>query len=302
MAEVIKIASITDLHQRLGLVSPKHPLITVFSDQEIQLDKVKENTRFISEMYLIIFKEGVSGSIGYGRNSYDFQHGTLIFVAPGQVMTSPTREMIKNNKGWSLLFHPDLIRKDQLGSEIDKYTFFSYEITEALHLSADEQEYITTIITQLKKEYSKYLDQHSQQLIISNLELFLNYCRRFYDRQFYTRSNINQDTVAQFEKLLKDYFNTPNLRQTGLPSVSYFGEKLNISSNYLSDLLKKETGKSTRSHINDILIDKIKTALLSSSASISEIAYSLGFDYPQSLSRLFKSKTGHSPKEYRNMN
>ena len=302
MAEVIKIASITDLHQRLGLVSPKHPLITVFSDQEIQLDRVKENTRFISEMYLIIFKEGVSGSIGYGRNSYDFQHGTLIFVAPGQVMTSPTREMIKNNKGWSLLFHPDLIRKDQLGSEIDKYTFFSYEITEALHLSADEQEYITTIITQLKKEYSKYLDQHSQQLIISNLELFLNYCRRFYDRQFYTRSNINQDTVAQFEKLLKDYFNTPNLRQTGLPSVSYFGEKLNISSNYLSDLLKKETGKSTRSHINDILIDKIKTALLSSSASISEIAYSLGFDYPQSLSRLFKSKTGHSPKEYRNMN
>ncbi|MCG8332296.1 MAG: helix-turn-helix domain-containing protein [Chitinophagales bacterium] len=302
MAEVIKIASITDLHQRLGLVPPKHPLITVFSDQEIQLDKVKENTRFISEMYLILFKEGVSGSIGYGRNSYDFQHGTLIFVAPGQVMTSPTREMIKNNKGWSLLFHPDLIRKDQLGSEIDKYTFFSYEITEALHLSADEQEYITTIITQLKKEYSKYLDQHSQQLIISNLELFLNYCRRFYDRQFYTRSNINQDTVAQFEKLLKDYFNTPNLRQTGLPSVSYFGEKLNISSNYLSDLLKKETGKSTRSHINDILIDKIKTALLSSSASISEIAYSLGFDYPQSLSRLFKSKTGHSPKEYRNMN
>ena len=302
MTEVIKIASIAEIHQQLGLAPPKHPLITVFSDQEIQLDKLNENSRFISEMFLIIFKEGVNGSIGYGRNSYDFQHGTLIFVAPGQVMTSPTKDMIKNNKGWSLLFHPDLIRRNQLGSEIDKYTFFSYEITEALHLSADEQEYITAIITQLQKEYSKYLDPHSQQLIISNLELFLNYCRRFYDRQFYTRSNFNQDTVALFEKLLKDYFNTPNLRQTGLPSVSYFGEKLNISSNYLSDLLKKETGKSTRSHINDILIDKIKTALLSSSASISEIAYSLGFDYPQSLSRLFKSKTGHSPKEYRNMN
>ncbi|MGB0839563.1 MAG: helix-turn-helix domain-containing protein, partial [Chitinophagales bacterium] len=211
-------------------------------------------------------------------------------------------EIIEKSKGWTLIFHPDLIRKSHLGTTIDEYSFFSYEVSEALHVSDVEQQHITTVAHQIRNEYSQNMDKHTQRLVISNLELLLNYCTRFYDRQFYVRSNFNKDFVSQFEHLLKDYFNTNKPTLLGIPTVSYFGQALQMSSNYLSDLLKKETGKSVKSHINEMIIKKTKTALLNSSSPVSSIAYDLGFEYPQSLSRLFKSKTGITPLAYRNLN
>ncbi|MCB0642270.1 MAG: helix-turn-helix domain-containing protein, partial [Phaeodactylibacter sp.] len=275
MSTLIDIKSITQAHQLLGLDPPKHPLISVYEDCMIRFDRRFEGGRFTAELYLILFKDSVSGSLGYGRNSYDFQEGTLVFVGPGQVPDVPPREVLEKSQGWSLIFHPDLVRKSHLGEIIDSFSYFDYDVNEALHLSSEEQVFIYEIVRQLEKEYSQNLDKHSHRLIISNLELLLNYCTRFYDRQFYTRTSFNKDLVAQFERLLKAYFNSDRLTLEGIPSVSYFGEALNMSANYLSDLLKKETGKSVKAHINEWLIDKAKTALLSSSASVSEIAYDL---------------------------
>jgi AraC-like DNA-binding protein len=302
MNDIIHIKSISEAHASLGLPAPKHPLISVHNDQDILNKEVFAGRRFSSDMYMIMFKDNISGSLGYGRNSYDFQHGTLVFVGPGQVITVPSKEVMANSKGWSMSFHPDLIRKSHLGEIIDEYSFFSYEVNEALHLSKDEQDYILEVVKQIQKEYSQNIDKHSQRLIISNLELLLNYCTRFYDRQFYTRTNFNKDFVVQFDRILKDYFRKDLPTKIGIPTVSYFGKEMSMSANYLSDLLKKETGKSIKTHINEMLIDKTKTALLTTTDSIGQIAYDLGFEYPQSLSRLFKSKTGLTPNEYRHLN
>lgn len=306
MKNILKIKSITQFHQLLNLPAPLHPLITVHrEDSKVHNYKIEDaffETRFTTELYTIMYKDSVSGSLGYGRNAYDFQHGTLIFIAPKQVITSPSREVLKKSKGWSLLFHPDLIRKSSLGEHIDDYSFFSYGVNEALHLSKKEENFIFEIIQQIESEYSQNIDKHSQRLIISNLELLLNYCIRFYDRQFYTRTNFNKDFVTQFEHVLKAYFNSGKPSELGIPTVRYFGSQLNMSGNYLSDLLKKETGKSIKSHINEMIIDKAKTILLNSNISVSKIAYDLGFDYPQSFTRLFKKETGVSPLEYRNLN
>jgi AraC-like DNA-binding protein len=253
-------------------------------------------------MYTIIFKDKISGSLTYGRTSYDFQQGTLVFIAPDQVMEGHEYEIPEDSDTWFLLFHPDLIRSSSLEKIIDAYSFFSYEANEALHLSVDEQNYVLGIVKQIKQEYSQIIDEHSHRLIISNLELLLNNCLRFYDRQFYTRSSFNKDFVTEFEKLLKEYFILETPLELGIPAVSYFSERLNMSPNYLSDLLKKETGESAKGHINRVLVDRAKTALLNSDTPVSQIAYDLGFEHPQSLTRLFKSKTGVTPNEYRNYN
>jgi AraC-like DNA-binding protein len=309
MKEIFRIESISQFHQLIGLEPPAHPLISLIHENrpqnEIQLDERLLKMRFSSAMYAISYKDGISGAIGYGRNSYDYHDGTLIFMGPDQVFAPPTPEEIaaeQNNKGWTLLFHPDLIRRSTLGENIDQYSFFSYAVNEALHLSVKEREFVFEIVNQIRTEYNQNLDKHSQRLIISNLELFLNYCTRFYDRQFYTRTNFNKDTVALFEKELKDYFNSEKPLKNGIPAVNHFGEALNTSATYLSDLLKKETGKGIKEHINETIINKAKTILLSSNLSIGEIAFELGFEYPQSFSRLFKNKTGLSPKEYRSLN
>lgn len=302
MDDIIKAKSITELHQGLGLPAPKHPLISVYHDRDTFVPEDLSGRKIATDMYLIMFKDSIHGSLGYGRNSYDYQEGTLVFIAPGQVLEIPSHNVVCNSKGWSLIFHPDLIRKSHLGSIIDGYSFFSYDVNEALHLSKEEQNYIHDLIGQVKKEYSQNMDKHSQRLIISNLELFLNYCTRYYDRQFYTRTNVNQDFVSSFRRALKEYFNSGKPSELGIPTVAYFGQLLNMSPNYLSDLLKKETGQGIKAHINDMLIDKAKTALLNSNTSISQIAFELGFEYPQSLSRLFKSKTGMAPQEYRTSN
>ena len=303
MENLLRIESISHFNQLMGIPAPEHPLITVYEQEKREgLPAEYQNIRFTTEMYAILFKDNISGSLRYGRNAYDFQHGTLLFVSPGQVIEFNEEDDYDQNQGWVLVFHPDLIRKSTLGANIDEYTFFSYDVHEALHLSQKEQDFINEVVIQIKQEYSQNIDKHSQRLIISNLELLLNYCTRFYDRQFYTRTNFNKDFVSQFEHTLKAYFNSEKPIEMGIPSVSYFGREMNMSASYLSDLLKKETGKSIKSHINDFIIDKAKTTLLNSEDAVSEIAYQLGFEYPQSFTRLFKSKMGLSPLEYRTMN
>jgi AraC-like DNA-binding protein len=305
MNDIINISSITEFNQITGLPEPKHPLIGVYEDEEIQEQMKPEQmeypgVRFTLDMYTIMFKDKIRGTMTYGRTSYDFQHGTLVFIAPGQVIEAPEYEMEDERHGWALMFHPDLIRNSTLERNMDAYTFFDYETNEALHLSKEEQEYLAGVVSQIKKEYSQNLDGHSHRLILSNIELLLNNCLRFYDRQFYTRSGFNRDFVTRFEKLLKNYFLAEKPIELGIPPVSYFSDKMNMSANYLSDLLKKETGLSAKGHINKMIVDKAKSALLNSAASVSEIAYNLGFEHPQSLTRLFKSKTGVTPNEYRN--
>ena len=290
-----------------GMEDLKHPLISVVEEKELKEQSKIDPSEYIgvkvtSDMYSIIFKDQLCGSISYGRTSYDFQKGTVIFMAPGQVMEGHEYDIPEDGNGWSLMFHPDLIRRSNLEKNIDSYSFFNYEANEALHLSAEEQEYVLGIVKQIKKEYSQNLDEHSHQLIISNLELLLNNFLRFYDRQFYTRTSFNKDFVSEFETLLKQYFLSGMPIDKGIPMVSYFSEKLNMSANYLSDLLKKETGLSAKGHINRVLVEKAKNALLNSKEPVSQIAYNLGFEHPQSLTRLFKSKTGCTPNEYRNLN
>jgi len=306
MSEILKIKSISQFHEILGLSYPEHPLISIIDENDAmskpELSDDLYNIRFSSDMYSIMYKDKISGSIGYGRSTYDFQEGTIIFSSPGQVFTSPKKEDLKGKKGWTLLFHPDLIRKSILGNNIDNYNFFSYDVNEALHLSPKEEKFFFEIILKIKEEYSQNIDQHSQALIISNLELMLNYCLRFYDRQFYTRTNINKDFIAEFEIALKDYFKSEQLEKNGLPHTKYFGRKLNMSTNYLSDMLKKETGRSIKEHIDIYIVEKAKSILLNSNKKVSEIAYDLGFEYPQSFTRLFKNKTGTSPAAYRNLN
>ena len=304
MSNIINIKSISEFHHIAGLPEPKHPLIGVYEDRDIQAQNKQEmelpdDIRISTDMYTIMFKDKISGTMTYGRTSYDFQHGTLVFLAPGQVIEPPEIEGEDESHGWVLMFHPDLIRNSGLEENIDTYTFFDYEINEALHLSNDEQGYLVGIMSQIKKEYSQNLDGHSHRLILSNVELLLNNCLRYYDRQFYTRSGFNKDKVSSFERLLKDYFGAEKPIEYGIPSVSFFSDELNMSANYLSDMLKKETGESAKGHINRMIVEKAKSALLNPSLTISEIAYNLGFEHPQSLTRLFKSKTGLTPNEYR---
>lgn len=306
MQDILSIKSISQFHEILGLPLPQHPLISLIDENDAMtkpdLDDNLFNLRFSTDMYAIMYKDKISGAIGYGRSTYDFQEGTIIFSSPGQVLTSPNKEDLKGKKGWTLLFHPDLIRKSTLGTKIDEYSYFSYAVNEALHLSPKEEQFIAELTQKIQEEYSQNIDQHSQTLIISNLELLLNYCMRFYDRQFYTRTNINEDFVVEFEVALKDYFKSNKIEEEGLPSANYFGRQLNMSTNYLSDLLKKETGKGIKEHIDGHIIEKAKLNLLNSNKKINEIAYGLGFDYPQSFTRLFKKKTGMSPLAYRNLN
>lgn len=223
----------------------------------------------------------------------------MIFTSPNQVLEVNKAYQIEDDDCWTLVFHPDLIRKSQLGKRIDKYSFFNYASNEALHLSEEERQTITDISEKIIKEYSNNIDSHSQTLIISNLELLLNYSVRFYDRQFYTRTNLNKDLVSEFEEVLKAYYQSDKQLKSGIPTVQYCADALTISPRYLSDLLRKETGKSTQEHIHHFIIEKAKTSLLDSSKSSSEIAYDLGFEYPQYFSKLFKKATSMSPMEYR---
>ena len=251
---------------------------------------------------MISLKDGISCSLNYGRNSYDFSKGTMVFSKPNQVLSSEDETIENDAKGWILFFHPDLIRKSSLGQTINEYSFFDYEIHEALHISEEEQETITDIVKKIEKEYQQNIDKHSQKLILSNIKLLLDYCNRFYDRQFYVRTNLNQDHISEFELLLKNYFSSEKPYELGVPSVKYCGEQLNMSPNYLSDVLKKETGKSAKDHIQGFIVNQAKNQLLGITNSVSEIAYNLGFEYPQYFSKLFKKRTGITPAKFRSLN
>ena len=303
MNEILNIESIDCFHKILGLTPPNHPLISIISDKEslgrADFDEALFNVRFSTKMYAIMYKDNISGSLSYGRNTYDFQEGTLIFVQPGQVLKTPDKSEVMGKRGWTLLFHPDLLHNSNLATKMNTYNFFSYESNEALHLSNKEKVFVAGVIEQIKGEIAQNLDQHSQKLIVSNLELFLNYALRFYDRQFFTRTKVNSDYVTSFEKALNQYFENGQAKINGIPTAVYFGEQLNLSPNYLSDLLKRETGKGIKEYTDEYLIAKAKILLLNSTISVSELAYELGFDYPQSFTRLFRKKTGHSPKDFR---
>lgn len=300
MKEILTIHSITQVHDFFGLEKPKHPLISVLNTGSTLKDVEIEKFKYVLDLYQINLKDNCAYTISnYGRNSYDFEEGTMVFVAPNQVLEYESRNVNTEDTGWSIVFHPDLIRKSELGRKMDQYSFFSYAANEALHVSDDERSTLTDIAQKIKQEYSGTIDAHSQRLIISNIELLLNYCLRFYDRQFYTRTNLNQDIASKFEQLLLDYYQSDKPSELGIPTVQYCGEALNMSPKYLSDLLRKETGKGTQDHIHQFIIERAKNSLLSTDASVSQIAYDLGYEYPQYFSKIFKKKTAMSPGEFR---
>jgi AraC-like DNA-binding protein len=303
MEEIIKIETISQVHDYLQLPKPSHPLVSVIRPQKHLINVPINKAKFVFNLFQITLKSTFVGTLQYGRNSYDFQEGTMVFTAPNQVITfDGEHEDLSEETGWTILFHPDLIRNSNLGQHIDAYSFFSYESHEALHLSDREKTSLLELVEKLEQEINRSIDKHSQKLIVTNIELLLDYCLRYYDRQFYTRTNLNKDTVSRFEQLLKSYYNTEQQLEQGIPSVKYCGQSLNLSPNYLSDLLKKETGRNAQEHIHLYVIERAKNKLLNSMGSISQIAYDLGFEYPQHFSKIFKSKTGMSPSEYRRLN
>lgn len=296
--EIVKISSISEMHQVLGFPKPKHPLISLIDTAHLAVPPEAIGTKTVSDLYMISIKDGNCG-MDYGRNSFDFEEGVMVFSAPGQVYTT-RREINRGDiKGWVLYFHLDLIRKTHLGEIIDDYSFFNYDVFEALHLSETEENTVNDCIANIKNEYEQRIDNHSQRVIISNLELLLNYSLRFYERQFNTRTNQSKDIVSVFEKQLKTYYSEKKALELGLPSIERFARHANLSQHYFSDLIKKETGRSPKDHINEFIVDRAKNMLLSTELSISEIAFDLGFNYPHYFTRLFKSKTGKTPGAYR---
>jgi AraC-like DNA-binding protein len=295
----IDLESISDLHDLVQYPRPRHPLISVIDHTDFYARRPKGNALFRFGFYTISCKK-FEGLLYYGKSHYDFREGSLLFTAPGQVIGSGPD--IKVDEGWALFIHPDLLHGTDLGKKMHQYSFFNYEVNEALHISEEESKIIKDCVDKIAREYTQSIDKHTQGVIVSNIELLLNYCNRFYDRQFYTRAKVNTDVVQRFEALLKNYFSQSTLIESGLPAVTYFASKLNLSPNYLSDLLQKFTGKSTVEHIHLELVDKAKSLLWGTESSISEIAYELGFEYPSHFTKIFKAKTGKSPSEYRNLN
>lgn len=302
MSEFFHINTVSEVYRLFGLEKPKHPLISIIRQWPAN-DFDFGNVKVTSDLYTLSLKGNVSGSFKYGRNSYDFDEGTLVFMSPNQVVTFEEHvHHGASESGWDILFHPDLIRKAALGKSIKDYSFFDYDTHEALHVSDKEKQMLTDLVQRIEIELQQNIDKHSQELIIINLEMIMTYCRRYYERQFYTRTNLNSDLIVQFEQYLEAYFSSPALHELGIPTVTQCGQALNMSGSYLSDLLKVETGKSAIAHIHAHIIEKAKTILLNTNHSISAVAYDLGFEYPQHFSKLFKSKTGISPSEYRNLN
>lgn len=295
MGKPLKIESVSQVNKDRGQKT-LHPLISVL-DQSLSTP-VKE-ARYISELYIIFLKDEKCGELKYGRNHYDYEEGTLLFIAPGQVFGFDESEKMIQPTGWALIFHPDLIRGTHLGKRINEYNFFSYDANEALHVSDAEREIVLECFNKIQYELAHAIDKHSRTLIVSNIELFLNYCVRFYDRQFLTREHVHKDVLAGFEGLLNEYFQSAKLQTMGLPSVSYCAAQLSLSPKYFGDLVKKETGKSAQEYIQLKLINAAKEKILDTSKSVSEVAYELGFKYPSHFTRLFKQHVGYTPKEYR---
>lgn len=298
MEKIVKIESVAQFNTERGQKT-LHPLASVLDQSR---STPIQEARYISELYIIFLKDEKCGELKYGRKHYDYQDGTLLFIAPGQVFGFDEGGKLLQPTGWALVFHPDLIRGTHLGRHINDYSFFSYDVNEALHLSDRERGIVLECFTKIQYELQHAIDKHSRTLIVSNIELFLNYCVRFYDRQFMTRDHVHKDVLAGFERLLNDYFHSDKPQTLGLPTVSYCAGELHLSPKYFGDLVKKETGKSAQELIQDKVIGVAKERVLNLNKSISEVAYEIGFKYPAHFTRLFKQHVGQSPNEYRMLN
>jgi AraC family transcriptional regulator, transcriptional activator of pobA len=301
MKSVLNIENIRDYNSLVGQET-FHPLISVIDFSNIKSYKQPREQTLNFGFYAVFFKNNEHCEIRYGRNDYDYQEGTLIFIAPGQVVSIEEDGEDYQPSGYALLFHPDLVKGTSLGQHMKDYTFFSYDVHEALHLSERERQVVMECFAKIDYELKQAIDKHSKKLIVSNIELFLNYCLRFYDRQFITRDHANTGVLEKFETLLNEYFQSGKPQEIGIPTVGFFANELHLSANYFGDLIKKETGKTAHDYIQGRLIDVAKEKVFDPEKSIKEISYELGFKYPQHFIRLFKTKLGVTPNEYRHLN
>jgi len=303
MNNIVRFENVKD-YNALSNHETLHPLVSVidFSKSKPWVWPGGKSVKVSYGMYSIFLKEIKCGDLKYGCNYYDYEEGSLVFISPGQIVEVEAFENNFQPKGYALLFHPDLIHGTSLGRHIQDYSFFSYQSNEALHLSERERKIVLDCFSKIEYELEHAIDNHSKKLIVSNIELFLNYCSRFYERQFITRENVHKGILERFEHLLNDYFQTDKAQTIGLPSVTYCATELNLSSGYFGDLIKKETGKTAQEYIQSKVIDVAKEKIFDINKSVSEIAYELGFKYPQHFTRLFKQRVGQSPNEYRSLN
>src|SRR5688572_18014883 len=299
MKKVLNINTIPEYNALVGQQT-FHPLVSVIDLSNAQPAENTGEQALNFGFYTVFYKQDKQRcAIRYGRNNYDYQEGTLVFIAPGQVVSIEEDGSDYKPSGIVLLFHPDLLRGTSLGQHMKGYNFFSYDVHEALHLSEEERQIVFECFRKIDYEVKRAIDKYSKKLIISNIELFLDYCIRFYDRQFITREHANTGVVEHFEQLLYEYLQSEKLQNEGIPTVSYFADKLNLSANYFGDLIKKETGKSALEQIQAKLVEIAKEKIFQYGKSVSEIAYELGFKYPQHFSRFFKQQVGHTPNSYR---
>lgn len=295
MEKILKLRTIDDYNKHLG-VRTLHPLVGVIDFTKMEsMPHGKKEYGF----YCIYLKELLCGTMEYGRSQYDYQEGTLVFIAPGQTAGVNDGEVTLNPKGMALIFHPDFLYDTPLANLINRYSFFSYSSNEALHMSDKEKETIIHCFREIQTELENSIDRHTKHIVCSHIETFLNYCERFYDRQFITREISNQSILKRFQNYISDYFNSGNPNLEGIPNISQCAAKFRLSPNYFSDLVKKESGMTPQEFIHNYIVGLVKRDLLNSNLSVSEIAYSLGFKYPHHLTRLFKKVTGLTPNQYK---
>jgi AraC-like DNA-binding protein len=292
-----KFESLSVLHKVLGLPNPVHPLISIIENKDNKIDLSKLPCSFIHTFYKVSLKYNLTGKIKYGQGYYDFDEGGMLFKAPNQV--SANAEINQDHAGFTILFHPDFLAGYPLAKKIKQYGFFSYSVNEALHLSDKEKATIISVFRNVEQELNNTTDDFSQDIMVSQLELLLNYSNRFYKRQFLTRKTVNNTLLQKLEEILDDHFNDEKSLKEGIPTVYVLADKLNITPSYLSDMLRSLTGQNTQQHIHNKLIEKAKEKLSTTNLTVAEIAYELGFEHSQSFSKLFKSKTNQSPLEFR---
>ena len=294
---IAKLESITGIHRMLGIPGPAHPLISLLDTREERINLSKLPVSYVTTLYKISFVSKLGGQFKYGQGYYDFDEGSMVFTAPNQIVGSTA--IYKGNEGYSLIFHQDFLQGYPLAAKIKQYGFFSYASNEALHLSEQERTTVSSIFTIIQEELNSRIDDFSQEVVIAQIELLLTYAKRFYKRQFLTRQAASNDLLQEFEKLLNSYFNDGEPVNHGLPTVQHLAEQLNYTPNYLSDMLRSLTGLNAQQHIHQKLIERSKELLSTTNLTISEVAFSLGFEHPQSFSRLFKTKTKVSPVQFR---
>lgn len=295
MSTILRMDSVGDYNDFLGQET-LHPLVGVVDFSQVP---PLRHARKAFGFYAIFLKDIKCGDLRYGRHYYDYQEGTLVFISPGQVLGNDDNGEYFQAGGYALMFHPDLLRNTPLGRKMKDYSFFSYDAAESLHMSERERQIIINGLMEIRAEMERGVDRHTKSIVTANIEVLLNHCLRFYDRQFITRENVNKDALVEFERLLDAYFEGDEPRRIGIPFVQYFAERLHLSANYFGDLIKKETGKTAQEHIQLKLIGHAKDLLCATNKSVSEIAYELGFKYPHHLSRMFKRNVGCSPHEFR---